>query len=154
MEPAEGSVDEQLLKRHTLTQDSVTTNGSPAPRLSLTTGSTSMDIVTTENDIPVVPLAISTTPLPAPTAETNNVEIKEFEELVAEPLDKILENKLVKEKKLELDKKLDNLRKKHEKKKMSLNSQKSTDFSEKRSKLANMKLVKRLSSKNMYASNY
>lgn len=61
-----------------------------------------------------------------------------------------MENKLVKEKKAELDKKLESLRKKHEKKKMTLQSQKSGDFSgEKKSKLINMKLVKRLSSKNM-----
>jgi len=53
------------------------------------------------------------------------------------------------EKKLELEKKLETLRKKCEKKKQTLHSQKSGDFSEKKSKLINMKLVKRLSSKNM-----
>jgi phosphatidylinositol phospholipase C beta len=77
------------------------------------------------------------------------VKEEKFEELVAEPVDKILDNKLVKEKRLELEKKLDTLRKKHEKKKMTLQSQKSGDFSEKRSRLIHMKLVKRLSSKNM-----
>lgn len=73
------------------------------------------------------------------------------EEIIAEPLEKILENKLVKEKKLELDKKLEALRKKHEKEKMRLQSQKSGEFgAEKRSKFSmSNKLVKRLSSKNM-----
>lgn len=83
---------------------------------------------------------------------TKTAEVKEekFEEIAAEPLEKILENKLVKEKKLELDKKLENLRKKHEKKKMTLQSQKSSDFGgERKSKLMNMKLLRRISNTNM-----
>lgn len=89
--------------------------------------------------------------MPETNSVSKTVEVKEekLEEIVAEPLEKILDNKLIKEKKQELDKKLENLRKKHEKKKMTLQSQKSGDFPEKRSKLTNMKLIKRLSSKNM-----
>lgn len=128
----------------------VTTNGSPAQRHSITIGATSVELAL-ENDTAFIPLAFSATTLPSDTNSIPKVaEVKEEkEELIAEPLEKILENKLVKEKKLELDKKLEALRKKHEKKKMTLNPQKSGDFSEKRSKLVNMKLVKRLSSKNM-----
>lgn len=129
----------------------VTTNGSPAQRHSITTGAPSVELAL-ENDTTFIPLPFTAaTTLPS---ETNSIpkipEIKEEkEELMAEPIEKILENKLVKEKKLELEKKLENLRKKHEKKKMTLNPQKSGDFSERKSKLVNMKLVKRLSSKNM-----
>jgi len=62
-----------------------------------------------------------------------------------------MENKLVKEKKMELEKKLESLRKKHEKEKMRAQSQKSSFDGEKhRSKFyMSNKLVKRLSSKNM-----
>lgn len=128
----------------------VTTNGSPAQRHSITMGAASVELAL-ENDTAFIPLAFSATTLPS---ETNCIpkvaeSKEEKEELIAEPLEKILENKLVKEKKLELDKKLETLRKKHEKKKMALHPQKSGDFSEKKSKLVNMKLVKRLSSKNM-----
>nr|XP_023015853.1 1-phosphatidylinositol 4,5-bisphosphate phosphodiesterase classes I and II [Leptinotarsa decemlineata] len=153
MEPVEGG-DEQ--KRNTLTRGNkeVTTNGSPAQRPSITGGSTSVES-TTDNDVLVAFPALSSSTI---AVETNTLckvpEIKEekIEDLIAEPLEKILENKVVREKKLELEKKLENLRKKHEKKKMSLNSQKSTDFSEKKSKLVNMKLVKRLSSKSIVSS--
>lgn len=62
-----------------------------------------------------------------------------------------MENKLIKDKKIELDKKLESLRKKHEKEKMRLQSQKgSLDGEKHRSKFyVSQKLVKRLSSKNM-----
>lgn len=128
----------------------VTTNGSPAQRHSIAVGATSVELAL-ENDTALIPLAFSATTLPPDTNSIPKIpEIKEEkEELIAEPLERILENKLVKEKKLELDKKLETLRKKHEKKKMALNPQKSSDFSEKKSKLVNMKLVKRLSSKSM-----
>ncbi|CAG9858633.1 unnamed protein product [Phyllotreta striolata] len=154
LEPSsEGSSDEQK-KSNTLTRSSkeVTTNGSPVQRLSITAGNVSVDSVT-DSEVPIIPVAISTAT--AAPVENNSVaktpEVKEvrLEELIAEPIEKILENKLVKEKKQELDKKLETLRRKHEKKKMSLNTQRSSDFSEKKSKLANMKLVKRLSSKNI-----
>ena len=126
-------------------------NESPLPKLSPNSKVSHADHHSVqENDKPVT-VGISSSML-----ETNQVikvtEPKEekVEELMAEPLEKILENKLVKEKKLELDKKLETLRKKHEKKKMTLQSQKSGDLGggEKKS-FINMKLVKRISSKNM-----
>ena len=73
--------------------------------------------------------------------------------IVAEPLDKILENKIVREKYAEMEKKLESLRKKHEKEKIRVTSQKSGDLTDgiKKSKFyMGNKLVKRLSSKNMY----
>ncbi|XP_078036358.1 phospholipase C at 21C isoform X2 [Augochlora pura] len=73
------------------------------------------------------------------------------EEIMAETLEKLMENKLVKEKKMELDKKLESLRKKHEKEKIRVQSQKSSIDGEKhKSKLyMSHKLVKRLSSRNI-----
>lgn len=73
------------------------------------------------------------------------------DEIVAESLDKLMENKLVREKKMELEKKLESLRKKHEKEKMRWQSQKASFDGEKhRSKFyMSNRLVKRLSSKNM-----
>ncbi|XP_072396815.1 1-phosphatidylinositol 4,5-bisphosphate phosphodiesterase classes I and II isoform X2 [Diabrotica undecimpunctata] len=152
MEPTEGTEEQ---KRSTLTRVSkeITTNGSPVQRPSITTGSISVES-TTDNEIPIIPMAISTSVPVENNSVSKPVEVKDekVEELVADSIEKILENKLVKEKKLELDKKLENLRRKHEKKKISLSSQKSADFSEKKSKLANIKLVKRLSSKNIVSA--
>ncbi|XP_014607192.1 PREDICTED: 1-phosphatidylinositol 4,5-bisphosphate phosphodiesterase classes I and II isoform X2 [Polistes canadensis] len=76
------------------------------------------------------------------------------EEIVAESLEKFMENKLVKEKKMELEKKLESLRKKHEKEKMRVQSQKSSLDGEKhKSKFCmSHKLVKRLSSRNIFSS--
>lgn len=73
------------------------------------------------------------------------------DEIVAESLEKLMENKLVREKKMELEKKLESLRKKHEKEKMRLQSQKaSLDGEKHRSKFyMSSRLVKRLSNKNM-----
>lgn len=73
------------------------------------------------------------------------------DDIVAESLEKLMENKLVKEKKMELEKKLESLRKKHEKEKMRVQSQKGSIDSEKHKSKFYMsnKLVKRLSSKNM-----
>lgn len=73
------------------------------------------------------------------------------DEIIAESLEKLMENKLVREKKMELEKKLESLRKKHEKEKMRLQSQKASIDGEKhRSKFyMSNRLVKRLSSKNM-----
>jgi phosphatidylinositol phospholipase C beta len=149
MEPAEG--DDQKKNSLTKATKEHATNGSPIQRPLIATGATSVDM-TSDSEGPVIATSVAAT---NPAHEANSlaktVEVKEekFEELVAEPVDKILDNKLVKEKRLELEKKLDTLRKKHEKKKMTLQSQKSGDFSEKRSRLIHMKLVKRLSSKNM-----
>lgn len=78
-------------------------------------------------------------------------EVTEIVELVAEPLEKILDNKLIKEKRLELEKKLESLRKKHDKEKLRVSAHKSGDLTDgiKKSKFYNNKLVKRLSNKNM-----
>lgn len=152
LEPTEGA--EEPKKNSLGRKEQV--NGSPAQRPSLPTGgSTSVDAVTNDDTI-TTSMTGSGYHVSSAGVDTNSVnksvEVKieeKMEEIVPDSLDKILENKLVKEKKLELDKKLEALRKKHEKKKQTLQSQKSGDFSEKRSKLINMKLVKRLSSKNI-----
>lgn len=114
-------------------------------------GSASLDLVGEE----VKEVSAGNSPGMTSNSEQNNLgkggEVKEekFEEIVAEPVEKILENKLVKEKKMELDKKLENLRKKHEKKKITLQSQKSGDFGgEKKPKLMNI-MFRRISSTNM-----
>lgn len=80
----------------------------------------------------------------------------DIEEVTAEPLDKILDNKLVKEKRLELEKKLEALRKKHDKEKVKVtaaqqrSSSGGSDGSTKKQKFSiPNKLVKRLSSKNL-----
>ncbi|XP_043251916.1 1-phosphatidylinositol 4,5-bisphosphate phosphodiesterase classes I and II [Colletes gigas] len=76
------------------------------------------------------------------------------DEIVAESLEKLMENKLVREKKVELEKKLESLRKKHEKEKLRMQSQKgSIDGEKHRSKFyVSNKLVKRLSSRNIFSS--
>nr|XP_050862430.1 1-phosphatidylinositol 4,5-bisphosphate phosphodiesterase classes I and II isoform X2 [Vespula vulgaris] len=76
------------------------------------------------------------------------------EEVIAESLEKLMENKLVKEKKSELEKKLESLRKKHEKEKIRIQSQKgSLDGEKHKSKFCmSHKLVKRLSSRNIFSS--
>lgn len=79
-------------------------------------------------------------------------EPTEMINISAEPLEKILEHKLVKEKRLEMEKKMDTMRKKHDKEKLRVSAQKSGDLTDgiRRSKFyMNNKLVKRLSSKNM-----
>ncbi|KAK2580689.1 hypothetical protein KPH14_007786 [Odynerus spinipes] len=76
------------------------------------------------------------------------------EEIVAESLEKLMENKLVREKKTELEKKLESLRKKHEKEKIRVQSQKGSLDGEKHKVRFCMshKLVKRLSSRNIFSS--
>lgn len=124
-------------------------NGSPTQKSSVTVTSTSLDLPTEGDVAQIFPGGLVTEP--NSFAKAADVKEEKLEEIVAEPLEKILENKLVKEKKLELDKKLENLRKKHEKKKMTLQTQKSSDFGgEKKSKLMNMKLLRRISNTNMY----
>lgn len=72
---------------------------------------------------------------------------------MAEPLEKLMENKLVRDKKIELEKKLESLRKKHEKEKLKMQTQTqkgSIDGEKQKSKFyVSQKLVKRLSSRNM-----
>ncbi|XP_037958708.1 1-phosphatidylinositol 4,5-bisphosphate phosphodiesterase classes I and II isoform X2 [Teleopsis dalmanni] len=81
------------------------------------------------------------------------VESSQFdvEPVVAEPLEKILEHKLVREKRLEMEKKLDTLRKKHEKEKVKIAGQKLSPLEgSKKPKFAiTNKLVKRLSNKSL-----
>lgn len=70
--------------------------------------------------------------------------------IFAEPLEKLMTNKLVLEKKGEFEKKLESLRRKHEKERSRLQSAKgSVDGEKHKSKFYNNKLVKRLSTKNM-----
>ncbi|XP_058792167.1 1-phosphatidylinositol 4,5-bisphosphate phosphodiesterase classes I and II isoform X2 [Phymastichus coffea] len=75
------------------------------------------------------------------------------EEIIAEPLDKFMENKLVKEKKSELEKKLESLRKKQEKEKVRVqNAKGSVDGEKHKSKFVSHKILQRLSSKNIFSS--
>ncbi|XP_013102545.1 1-phosphatidylinositol 4,5-bisphosphate phosphodiesterase classes I and II isoform X3 [Stomoxys calcitrans] len=92
------------------------------------------------------------------TAQTSTsikqIESSQFdvESLTAEPLDKILEHKTVREKRLEMEKKLDTLRKKHDKEKVKITGAKSSPLeSSKKTKFAS-KLVKRISNKNLESS--
>ncbi|XP_014213260.1 1-phosphatidylinositol 4,5-bisphosphate phosphodiesterase classes I and II isoform X2 [Copidosoma floridanum] len=97
----------------------------------------------------VVEASTNKSPLNASTSSFSLVS----EDIVAESLDKLMENKLVKEKKMELEKKLENLRKKQGKEKARVQGTKgsSVDGESKKSKfyMSNM-LVKRLSSKNIF----
>lgn len=73
-------------------------------------------------------------------------------DMVAESLEKILDNKLVREKRLEMEKKLESMRKKHDKEKLRAISHRSGDLTDgiRKSKFyMNNKLVKRLSNKNL-----
>ncbi|XP_050313003.1 1-phosphatidylinositol 4,5-bisphosphate phosphodiesterase classes I and II isoform X2 [Anthonomus grandis grandis] len=124
-------------------------NGSPPPNSGNPTSVATADVQSNSSTSAATLPNLSTTDA---NPQSKLVEVKiecKNEEIIAETLEKFMENKLVREKKLELDKKLESLRKKHEKKKQIFHSQKSGDCSEKRSKLINMKLVKRLSSKNI-----
>lgn len=90
--------------------------------------------------------AMATTPISVTT------EVIEVIDIVAEPLDKILDSKLVREKRVEMERKLETMRKKHDKEKLRVTSQRSGDLTEsiRKSKFyMNNKLVKRLSNKNM-----
>ncbi|XP_011296574.1 1-phosphatidylinositol 4,5-bisphosphate phosphodiesterase classes I and II isoform X2 [Musca domestica] len=89
------------------------------------------------------------------TAQTSTsikqIESSQFdvESLSAEPLEKILEHKSVKEKRMEFEKKLESLRKKHDKEKVKISGSKSSSLeSSKKTKFAS-KLVKRISNKNL-----
>lgn len=79
-------------------------------------------------------------------------ELIESNDIVAESLEKILENKLVREKRIEVEKKLESMRKKHDKEKLRVTSHRSGDLTDgiRKSKFyMNNKLVKRLSNKNL-----
>lgn len=90
------------------------------------------------------------------TALATNIPLtttaEESIEIVAETLEKILDNKLVREKRLEMEKKLESMRKKHDKEKLRAISHRSGDLTDgiRKSKFyMNNKLVKRLSNKNL-----
>lgn len=89
----------------------------------------------------------------AATISIPTTEITEAIDIVAEPLEKILDNKLVREKRIEMERKLETMRKKHDKEKLRVTSQRSggdlTDSIRKSKFYMNNKLVKRLSNKNM-----
>lgn len=70
--------------------------------------------------------------------------------VMAEPLEKILDHKSVREKRLEMEKKLESLRKKHDKEKVKIAGQKMSPLEGKKPKFAiTNKLVKRLSNKSL-----
>ncbi|XP_011066449.1 PREDICTED: 1-phosphatidylinositol 4,5-bisphosphate phosphodiesterase classes I and II isoform X3 [Acromyrmex echinatior] len=105
----------------------------------------SSDTVDVDDDTPCPAVQPVDTSINKSPVNASNIS----DEIVAENLEKLMENKLVKEKKMELEKKLESLRKKHEKEKMRLQSQKASIDGEKhRSKFyMSNRLVKRLSSK-------
>lgn len=107
----------------------------------------SSDTVDVEDDIPSPAVQTVETSVNKSPVNASNIS----DEIVAESLEKLMENKLVREKKMELEKKLESLRKKHEKEKMRMQSQKgSLDGEKHRSKFyVSNRLVKRLSSKNI-----
>ncbi|XP_025268130.1 1-phosphatidylinositol 4,5-bisphosphate phosphodiesterase classes I and II isoform X2 [Camponotus floridanus] len=106
----------------------------------------SSDTVDVEDDTPSPAVQAVDTSINKSPVNASNIS----EEIMAESLEKLMENKLVREKKMELEKKLESLRKKHEKEKMRMQSQKgSLDGEKHRSKFYSNKLVKRLSSKNI-----
>lgn len=80
-------------------------------------------------------------------------EAIEADAIVADSLESILDHKVIREKRLEMEKKLESLRKKHDKEKVRIcaaSSRSGGESSEKKSKFnVGNKLVKRLSSKNM-----
>lgn len=90
--------------------------------------------------------------LPIPAVTLSAAETTENIEIIAETLDKILDYKVVREKRVEMEKKLESMRKKHDKEKLRVTSQKSGDLTDgirKTKFYMNNKLVKRLSNKNM-----
>lgn len=90
----------------------------------------------------------STAPTSVRQIESSQFDVESF---TAEPLEKILEHKAVREKRLEMEKKLDSLRKKHDKEKVKICGSKLSPMdSSKKPKFAiTNKLVKRLSNKNL-----
>lgn len=83
---------------------------------------------------------------------SKQMEISEFyvDNLHAEPLEVILNNKAVRERQIELERKLDIIRKKHDKEKLKIMTLKSSSSQEKKKKFGlTNKLVKRLSNKTM-----
>lgn len=90
----------------------------------------------------------SSVPISIKQMESSQFDV---EVVTAESLDKLMEHKSVREKRLELEKKLESLRKKHDKEKIKICSSKLSPLeSSKKPKFAiTNKLVKRLSNKNL-----
>ncbi|XP_053696372.1 1-phosphatidylinositol 4,5-bisphosphate phosphodiesterase classes I and II isoform X2 [Sabethes cyaneus] len=87
-----------------------------------------------------------------PSAQSSTDQSADSGKIVADPLEKIFEDKQVRKKREALEKELKALKKSHDKEKIKVTSQKSGDLSDgiKRSKFGmGNKLVKRFSSKNM-----
>ncbi|XP_046389160.1 1-phosphatidylinositol 4,5-bisphosphate phosphodiesterase classes I and II [Ischnura elegans] len=101
--------------------------------------------------VPDASLAVGGSDAQVANSKTPILTSQVSQELVAEPLEKLMENKLVKEKKAEMEKKLESLRRKHEKEKLKVQTQRASQDSERTKPKFYMshKLVKRLSSKNM-----
>lgn len=142
---------------------------SPKHRASIAVATSySMD-ATTGNDVDYASAGISSQPIQhqlsldqscstskSSTALATNIPLtsdtSDAIDIVAESLEKILDNKLVREKRLEMEKKLESMRKKHDKEKLRAISHRSGDLTEgiRKSKFyMNNKLVKRLSNKNL-----
>lgn len=87
--------------------------------------------------------------MPTCSKQTDST-VSEAGNLQAEPLEHILNSKIVRERQMELEKKLDKIRKKHDKKKLRIMALKLSPSQEKRKKFGlTNKLVKRLSSKTL-----
>ncbi|BES94527.1 phospholipase C [Nesidiocoris tenuis] len=107
---------------------------------------------TTEESAPAAPSVVSSeaaqvsppkNAVPAPSTTASLID-----EVVADPVEVFLECKPVREKKLELEKKLENLRKKQDKERLRLQASQDPDKPRTKFYMSN-KLVKRLSNKNM-----
>ncbi|XP_033226489.1 1-phosphatidylinositol 4,5-bisphosphate phosphodiesterase classes I and II isoform X2 [Belonocnema kinseyi] len=155
-EPCEGEEEDEGLKSkrmHSVGEmpaGSLPSTGSPHGRPSICAINTAES-----QDMDDGEACLMNTPLVDTSANKSPINSSSMtEEIKAESLQKLMENKLVKEKKMELEKKLESLRKKHEKEKIRLQSQKgSIDGEKHKSKFyMSQKLVKRLSSKNIFSS--
>ncbi|XP_012253501.2 1-phosphatidylinositol 4,5-bisphosphate phosphodiesterase classes I and II isoform X2 [Athalia rosae] len=154
-EPTEGDVEDEIAKAKRLQSagelpGSLPLSGSPHGRPSIAGILNSPEVQELEDSLvtpALLPTDTSVTKSPVNMSTVND-------EIIAESFEKLMENKLIKDKKMELDKKLESLRKKHEKEKMRLQSQKgSLDGEKHKSKFyMSQKLVKRLSSKNIFSS--
>ncbi|KDR24186.1 hypothetical protein L798_07593, partial [Zootermopsis nevadensis] len=106
----------------------------------------------TQNEQPTSPQG-PPAPVKAPSKSNDAILLPTLsEDLVAEPLEKFMENKVVKEKLQEMDKKLETLKKKHEKEKGRVQTHGKTSShhdNDRKKKFYGSMLVKRLSSKNI-----
>lgn len=130
-------------------------SGSGNASSSATGGASSSSAVPTTSQGNVSVVVVSSEPATsvaaASSSSSKSLEAIEADAMKAEPLECILAHKAVREKRQEMEKKLESLRKKHDKEKLRIcSTPKSGESSDKKSKF-NMgnKLVKRLSSKSM-----